>query len=184
MTFLNLPSLVEFPSRLEDFKFRHILCPAIVYPTQTNIPQMKIARNETKYHSSLAAYRTSKLNVSMAAVKTAVIASNTQMFCSRGAASDVFVVSSRMRSKMLNADRFKAIEKQSMSSDAMNVPIEISFNAIGLQSSPTTFSVAAINSWTVVKRPWTFWLPERCVHCRTSIAKQLSEKTPNNVANV
>jgi len=146
MIFFSLPFAVEFASLREDFKFCHILYPARVYPTHIKIPQIRRTIYEIKYQNFLSAYKTSKLNVSVTAVKIAVIASNTQMFCSRGAANDVLVVSSRIRSKMLNADRFKAIEKQSMSSDAVNVPTDTSCNSIGFQSSPTTFNVAAIRS--------------------------------------
>ena len=146
MIFFSLPFAVEFPSLREDFKFCHILYPARECPTHINIPQIRRTIYEIKYQNFRSAYKTSKLNVSVTAVKIAVIASNTQMFCSRGAAIDVLVVSSRIRSKMLNADRFKAIENQSMSSDAVNVPIDTSCNSIGFQSSPTTFNVAAIRS--------------------------------------
>ena len=139
MIFFSLLFAVEFPRLREDFKFCHILYPARECPTHINIPQIRTTIYEIKYQNFLSAYKTT-------AVKIAVIASNTQMFCSRGAANDVLVVSSRIRSKMLNADRFKAIEKQSMSSDAVNVPIDTSCNSIGFQSSPTTFNVAAIRS--------------------------------------
>ena len=185
MIFFNFRSPVEWPSRREDFKFRHILYPATVYPTQINIPQMKRARYETKYQNSLSAYKTSKLNVSMIVDKTSVIESNTQMFWSDGVTSEVFVVSSSTSSKMLNADRLKAIEKQSTSSDAVKVPIDASFNEIGLQSSAATLSVAARNNWAVVKRAWIFRLRDwGCVHCLTRITQQQSAKTPNKAANV
>ena len=122
---------MEFPNCREDFKFRHILYPAIVYPTQINIPQMKRTRYETKNHNSRFAYKTSKLKMSRITVKVPVIASNTHMFCSRGAPRDVVVVSSSMRSKTLKAERLKAWEKQSISSDAVNISVDKSCNTIG-----------------------------------------------------
>ena len=57
---------------------------------------------ETKYQNLLFEYEPSKFSVSITTVKTAVIASNTQVLCSRGAANEVLVVSSTIRSKILN----------------------------------------------------------------------------------
>ena len=59
---------------------------------------------------------------------------------------------------MLNADKVSAIEKQSIRSDAMNVPIDALFIDIGLQTSATVLRVAARNKMAVVNRPWLFRL--------------------------
>ena len=152
MIFCNLLSLVERPSCREDFKFLHILLPATVYPTQISNPQMKRCMYEKKRQNFLLFNKTSKLNVSIIAVKRAVMPSKAQMFWSFGAASDVFVVSSSMRSSMLNADSIKAVDRQSTIRDAANISFGASSSTFGLQSKATTFIVAAINNWKVVNR--------------------------------
>ena len=59
---------------------------------------------------------------------------------------------------MLNADKVSASEKQSIRSDAMNVPIDALLIDNGLQTSATVLRVAATNKIAVVKRPWMFRL--------------------------
>jgi len=85
---------------------------------------------------------------------------------------------------MLNAERINPMEQQSISNAVVNVFLDASFNNKGLQSSATTFSVAATKSWIVVKRPWMFRLPDGCLHWRTMVVKQLNAAMPNKVANV
>ena len=67
-------------------------------------PQMTRYVCETKYQNLLFEYEHSKFSVSITTVKTAVIASNTQVLYSRGAANEVLVVSSTFRSKILNGN--------------------------------------------------------------------------------
>lgn len=78
--FFNLPSRIECPSCRDDCKFLHILQPAIVYPAQISVPQMKIATYEAKYQNAQSEYKTSRLNVSVSEDTEAVMPSNTQMF--------------------------------------------------------------------------------------------------------
>ena len=113
---------------------------------QISVPQAERARYDRKDQNFLSLYKTSRLHVSITDVVTAVMVSNTQMFCSRGGASEVLVVSSNMRRRMLNAERINAIEQQSISNAVAKFLLDASFNNRGLQSSATIFSNAATKS--------------------------------------
>lgn len=118
----------------------------------------------------------------MTVEKAPVIAINTPRFCNLGIVSDVWVVSSNTRSKMLNAERFKLTEIQSKRSTPVMTSFDSLFINVGLQRRQADLSVDARKSCTVEKRAWVLRLSEWNVLCWTMTIMSIRANRPNKLA--